>query len=75
MGVVGNVPSKKMEKDVFWSVLMYIIILFRLKNVHYLPMHIANTAWWLIARGLGSIILSRKFLKKWNKTLEFGCIF
>ena len=37
---------------------------------------IASAAWWFNARGLGSIyIWSRKFLKKWNKTLEFGCIF
>ena len=36
VGVVGNVPSKKMEKSEFWSVLLYILILFCLKNVHCL---------------------------------------
>ena len=31
---------------------------------------------WLIAKGLGGIyILSKFFLRKWNKILEFGCIF
>ena len=30
----------------------------------------------VIARGLGGIYISPKmFLKKWNKILEFGCIF
>ena len=36
----------------------------------------ASAARWLIARGLGGIYISlRNFLKKWNKILEFGCIF
>ena len=33
---------------------------------------IASAARWLIARGLGGIYIS---LRKWNKILEFGCIF
>ena len=37
---------------------------------------IASATRWLIARGLwGIYISSRKFLRKWNKILEFGCIF
>ena len=38
VGVVGNVPSNFFFKDVFWSVLVYILILFCLNNVHCLPM-------------------------------------
>ena len=61
--------ERKLKIDGFWSVLLYILILFCLKNVHCLPM-LASAARWLIARGLGGIsISSRKFLRKWNKIL------
>ena len=38
VGVVGNVPLKFTLKNVFWSVLVYILISFCIKNVHCLPM-------------------------------------
>ena len=39
VGVVGNVRSKKnRKKDRFLNILLYISILFCLKNVHCLPM-------------------------------------
>ena len=36
VGVVGNILRNLFEKDVFWSVLVYILILFC--HVHCLPM-------------------------------------
>ena len=59
---------KKLEKDRLWNVLVYISILFYLKNVHCLITYeiiIVRAARWLIARGLGAyLFLQENFEKK-----------
>ena len=54
-----------MKKDGFWSVMVYILTLFCLKNVHCLPIgNNDSAARWLIARGGGGIYISSRKCRK-----------